>query len=282
MGDLRARTGFGHVDLEVDEATGEAFGELDWDVPDTTLPPEIAHPASSTQPSATPNTRQTVRRDDAEMESVVDSTRIVSNAALSPVLEEERDKTPPPSSRHGGHHGAPSASGVAMTDRVALMREAYARGDAEGALAIASSMEGATMPPPPGGFDHPDAAIDVEISGEAEIDIEEQDPVDVEDLTRVAPSASLPGMPAIPTRPPPGTTAPPPLASLTERHGIPRVLVGPEEIAKLPIDHRAGFLLGVIDGMQTMEEILDVCAMPPNDALELIRTLVDMGVIDIE
>jgi hypothetical protein len=34
--------------------------------------------------------------------------------------------------------------------------------------------------------------------------------------------------------------------------------------------------------MQTMEEILDVCAMPQSEALELIRSLVDMGVIEIE
>ena len=71
-------------------------------------------------------------------------------------------------------------------------------------------------------------------------------------------------------------------AASSERQGIPRVLLKPAEISKLPIDHRAGFLLGFIDGMQTMEEILDVCAMPPNEALELIRSLVDLGVIEIE
>ena len=280
MGDSRARTGFGQVDLEIDEATGEAFGELDWEIPESS-PPEPSHPSSSTQPSTNANTRQTLRRDDAEMEAVVDSTRIVSNAALSPILDEERDKTPPPSSRHSGQHGVPSASGVATTDRVALMREAYARGDAEGALAIASAMEGATMPPPAGGFDHPDAAVDVEFGEETEIEIDEEDPVHAKDLTRIAPSAALPRMPAISIAPPAGGP-PAVLTSLTERQGIPRILLAPQDISTLPIDHRAGFLLGFIDGMQTMEEILDVCAMPANEALELIRTLVDMGVIEIE
>jgi hypothetical protein len=102
-----------------------------------------------------------------------------------------------------------------------------------------AAMEGATMPPPAGGIDHPDADVDIEV-GEVEVD----DPL---------------------------------LA-----HGIPRVLLGPQEIAKLPIDHRAGFLLGFIDGMQTLEEILDVCAMPPSEALDLIRALVEMNVIALE
>lgn len=54
------------------------------------------------------------------------------------------------------------------------------------------------------------------------------------------------------------------------------------EIAKLPIDHRAGFLLAHVDGMHTLEELLDVCAMPATEALALIAKLNEMGVIDFE
>jgi hypothetical protein len=267
MGESRARTGFGQVDLQlgderdVEEETSAAFGELDWDFPEP-------DPSSATNRSS----RQTVRREDAAMEAVIDSTRVVSHAVMSPILDDERDKTPPPASLHSGQHGAPCSSRVEPTnDRVAAMREAYARGDADGALAIANAIEAATVPPPAGGFDHPDAAVDVEFGEESEIEIDEEDPVDAKDLTRIAPSASVP-----PASLRPG------IGSLTERQGIPRVLLGPQEIARLPIDHRAGFLLGFSDGMQTMEEILDVCAMPQTEALELIRTLVDMGVITIE
>ena len=279
MGESRARTGFGQVDLQIEEETGEAFGELDWDFPESS-PPE---PAVASGP--TTSSRQTVRREDPEMNAVIDSTRIVSHAVMSPILEEERDKTPPPSSRLSGEHGFPSSSRVepASNDRVAAMREAYARGDADGALAIASAMDSATMPPPAGGFDHPDAAIEVEIGGETEIEIDEEEPVHAKDLTRVVPSGSFPQV--VPEVVPPAAPAAAPtltLDSLTARQSIPRVLLGPQEISKLPIDHRAGFLLGFIDGMQTMEEILDVCAMPPNEALELIRALVDLGVIEIE
>ncbi len=54
------------------------------------------------------------------------------------------------------------------------------------------------------------------------------------------------------------------------------------DLSKLPIDHRAGFLLAHVDGMQTLEEILDVCAMPATEALELIDKLQKMGVIEFE
>ena len=70
--------------------------------------------------------------------------------------------------------------------------------------------------------------------------------------------------------------------SLTERHSIPVLLTSAGELSTLPLDHRAGFLLAHVDGIQTLEEILDVCAMPTAEALELIERLKRMGVIDFE
>lgn len=70
-----------------------------------------------------------------------------------------------------------------------------------------------------------------------------------------------------------------PAAAVDER--VPRVVVPMEEITQLPIDHRAGFLLAHIDGTQTMEEILDVCAMPRGEALDLIAELASLGVLAI-
>jgi hypothetical protein len=79
------------------------------------------------------------------------------------------------------------------------------------------------------------------------------------------------------------TDAPAPaLPTLTARHSIPHVRKTAEEIAKLPLDHRAGFLLAHIDGMHTMEEILDICAMPPEEALMLIEQLKKLEVIEID
>jgi hypothetical protein len=62
---------------------------------------------------------------------------------------------------------------------------------------------------------------------------------------------------------------------------VPRVVVPMDQITRLPIDHRAGFLLAHIDGTQTMEEILDVCPMPRSEALDLIAELASLGVLAI-
>ena len=62
---------------------------------------------------------------------------------------------------------------------------------------------------------------------------------------------------------------------------VPRVVLPMDQITRLPIDHRAGFLLAHIDGTQTMEEILDVCAMPRGEALDLIAELASLGVLAI-
>jgi hypothetical protein len=83
-------------------------------------------------------------------------------------------------------------------------------------------------------------------------------------------------------------TAPPtaigenPLAQLLSKTGVPRILRPLSELAHLPIDHRAGFLLAHVDGRQTMEEILDVCAMPEAEALAVIDRLRKMGVLEID
>ena len=72
------------------------------------------------------------------------------------------------------------------------------------------------------------------------------------------------------------------MLSLTERQSIPRVTKSPAEMAHLPIDPRGGFLLAQVDGMQTLEEILDVCAMPAAEALEVIEHLKGLGVLEFE
>lgn len=241
MGGPYARSRVDDDELGLDDA----FGELDWSAAAQGDP---SVPESSTRSA---HTRKTLRRGETELELEAD------------IGEEE----------------ASAGSGVApRADRVAEMRDLYARGETDAALAIAATLEAETLPPPPiEGADAPDASLYIEVA-EEEMDvsafgglipIDEDDLLDEQEMTCVARST---------TSLPPG----PALRSLTERQGIPRMLKAPHEIAALRIDHRAGFLLGMIDGMQTMEEILDVCAMPPGEALELIRSLVDMGVIEID
>ena len=142
------------------------------------------------------------------------------------------------------------------------MRELYAKGDADGALALAATLSHSI--PPPDSYDSPDSSIVVEFA-EASIEIDDPFggllPVDDEPPRILGAAAKL---------------------TLTERQSIPRMLKSLAEISKLKMDHRAGFLLAHVDGMQTLEEILDVCAMPASEALELIAKLKEMAVIEFE
>lgn len=69
------------------------------------------------------------------------------------------------------------------------------------------------------------------------------------------------------------------LPSFLSQETLPRLLLGPEDIARLDLDHRAGFLLAHVDGKQSTLEILDVCAMPEAEALAILERLCTLGVI---
>jgi hypothetical protein len=63
---------------------------------------------------------------------------------------------------------------------------------------------------------------------------------------------------------------------------VPRVMVDKEQLRWMSLDHRAGFLLSCVDGLSSIDEILDVSGMPPLDALRLIYELLQEGVIALE
>ncbi len=293
-------------------ASAEAsFGELDFDLGDAQEGHEADEPPpppSTSRVFGPASSKRTTKKNlGAQSVSVHDeSTRIVSGDALASItrpppasppshlsddsntrawdaidealLSVGEDADAPPSSRQ------PSGSGVASHDnRVAAMRELYARGDAAGALALAATL-GQSLAPGAGG-DHPDASIVVEF-GEQSVDI--YDPfgglIPLDDEL-AATSAVVPPPVGAPTVAPAARTALAPSAahlSLTERQSIPRILKSRGDVSKLKIDHRAGFLLAHVDGMQTLEEILDICAMPSAEALSLISKLKEMGVIEFE
>jgi hypothetical protein len=50
----------------------------------------------------------------------------------------------------------------------------------------------------------------------------------------------------------------------------------------LGLDHRAGFLLSRIDGLSSVEEILDVCGMPRLEALKTLAELIERGAISFD
>jgi hypothetical protein len=60
---------------------------------------------------------------------------------------------------------------------------------------------------------------------------------------------------------------------------VPLLAVSERELPLLPLDHREGFLLSHVDGESSIETILDVCAMPAEEALELLQNLVERGVV---
>jgi hypothetical protein len=62
---------------------------------------------------------------------------------------------------------------------------------------------------------------------------------------------------------------------------VPQVAVTDEQLRWLAIDHRAGFLLSLVDGRSSFEEVLDVSGMSAVDALRLLMDLLQQNVIKI-
>lgn len=54
-----------------------------------------------------------------------------------------------------------------------------------------------------------------------------------------------------------------------------------EALKRLPLDHRAGFLLSLMDGSLDIEMLVEVSGMPREEALRIVRDLHDSGVIDV-
>jgi hypothetical protein len=57
------------------------------------------------------------------------------------------------------------------------------------------------------------------------------------------------------------------------------VVVSPDEVQWLALDHRAGFLLSLVDGQSTVDEILDISGMTRLDALKIIFDLTERQVV---
>ena len=63
---------------------------------------------------------------------------------------------------------------------------------------------------------------------------------------------------------------------------VPVPAMSETELRWLGLDHRSGFLLSRVDGVTTVEEVLDVCGMPRLEALKTLVDLLDRGVIRVE
>lgn len=60
---------------------------------------------------------------------------------------------------------------------------------------------------------------------------------------------------------------------------VPVVEVARDQLRWLSIDHRAGFVLSLVDGISSLEMILDVSGMPSLDALRILFELVEQRII---
>src|SRR5260370_19250552 len=61
--------------------------------------------------------------------------------------------------------------------------------------------------------------------------------------------------------------------------GTPVVIMSPDSLKRLPLDHRAGFVLSLIDGSVDLETLVDLSGMDRNEVLALVRHLCDSGIV---
>jgi hypothetical protein len=61
--------------------------------------------------------------------------------------------------------------------------------------------------------------------------------------------------------------------------GAPHVVVSIGQLKRLPLGHRAGFLLSLMDGATDLETVLELAAMPREEALRMARDLFESGVV---
>jgi hypothetical protein len=62
----------------------------------------------------------------------------------------------------------------------------------------------------------------------------------------------------------------------------PKVLLSPEELNASELDHREYFLISLLDGATSVEQVLDICGLPSEEALALLDALVRSGIVGIE
>jgi hypothetical protein len=62
---------------------------------------------------------------------------------------------------------------------------------------------------------------------------------------------------------------------------VPHPLTSPEGALHLPLDHWAGFVLSLVDGATSINDLLDAAALPEVETLRLLCELRDRGLIGV-
>jgi hypothetical protein len=63
--------------------------------------------------------------------------------------------------------------------------------------------------------------------------------------------------------------------------GVPWLVVTYDELRELPLDHRAGYIVSLIDGRSTVEMIVDIAALPEGEARVILGELRRLGAIEV-
>jgi hypothetical protein len=71
------------------------------------------------------------------------------------------------------------------------------------------------------------------------------------------------------------------LGRLGSRAHVPFARMPPADLRRRSLDHWAGFVLSLVDGEASVEDILDAAAMPEHEALRLLCELREQGLIDV-
>lgn len=62
--------------------------------------------------------------------------------------------------------------------------------------------------------------------------------------------------------------------------GAPVVVMAADALKRLPLDHRAGFLLSMMDGAIDLDTLAEIAAMPRVEVLRVVRDLFESGVVE--
>ncbi len=66
-----------------------------------------------------------------------------------------------------------------------------------------------------------------------------------------------------------------------EGSGVPRVKLGPQEILRFNLGANAGFVLSMIDGHTSVDELVALTNMDPFEALHVLGKLMDSGIVEV-
>jgi hypothetical protein len=67
--------------------------------------------------------------------------------------------------------------------------------------------------------------------------------------------------------------------SSSSRFRVPQLVKPINEVMALPLDHRAGFVLSLIDGMCNVDQIASMCPMPNHETVEVLFGLLRLEAI---